>query len=67
MGREGEETMTLILAIRGFLNGSDAATAYLALAVVTALDPGPWLPASCLNQALQMREQKFVWFAYLSG
>ena len=41
MGREGEETMALILAIRGFLNGSDAATAYLAVAVVTALDPGP--------------------------
>ena len=42
MGREGEETMALILAIRGFLNGSDAATAYLAVAVVTALDPCNW-------------------------
>jgi len=42
MGREGEETMALILAIHGFLNGSDAATAYLAVAVVTALDPCNW-------------------------
>ena len=41
MGREREGNMALILAIRGFLNGSDAATAYLAVAVVTALDPGP--------------------------
>jgi len=33
--------MALILAIRGLLNGSDAATAYLVVAVVTAPDPDP--------------------------
>ena len=41
MGREREGNMALILAICGLFNGSNAATAYLAVAVVTAQDLGP--------------------------
>ena len=44
--------MGVILAIESSWNGSDAGTAYLAVEVTTALDPGPAWPVHCWRCSL---------------
>ena len=64
MGRKAVESIGLILTIVGPLNGSDAVTAYLTVAVLAALDPGPILDGTWLhyfiNRAVQMYNELYI-------